>query len=688
LATAWPLAAPWALWAQELIYREDFNTDGEKEGRYSTYGRGNSKTNDGPAYWDHSSLLGNVGTNNKALARRAGILWSHDIDPLVWTEDALAIFDATVDWTMSGKKSANIYMTPSVGSLSDDFIVQRLTEMGHTVTELLGSDPLPGKDVADLIIHSSAGAIDPPTKFNSSEVPLLTYNNDNHDDVALTTIGAVQTLQPTVDIIDATHPAAGGKTGAIQWTHSPQSLHTLGPVVAPKGKVVASYTVTTPATLTSLAQVDDMISGKLQSKQATHLISSADLADGSSGRWPFDIQVPTQGDNLLNDYAIVGTGKFNAGQGGEFSFALSGDDGGRLRIDLNKDGLFTNADNIIVDDAVHGTTDVYADLTLPAGEFDFQWVGFQRDGGAGWELSYSEGLGNREVVGYDGGWEALGDLDGPWGSLKLNAPISVTSYDLDAPATTETRAAVFVVEAGEELLGGSITGFEGSGFWAGADMNEGTIADGCCTTVDEARSLTLRPVDVTGKDNVKLTVALAATVLDFENSDFLKISIDPDGDGPLDFQTLTNFIGTPLKSLSDGITELGTEFKDVTFDVPAGATDLVVKFDTQSTFYNEIVAFDNIRITSGLVTLLTGDFNGDKKVDLSDFGILKENFGTGTTLAQGDANGDAKIDLTDFGILKENFGKTAPAAVPEPSTLVLAGLAALLGTCLVRRRRS
>jgi hypothetical protein len=44
-------------------------------------------------------------------------------------------------------------------------------------------------------------------------------------------------------------------------------------------------------------------------------------------------------------------------------------------------------------------------------------------------------------------------------------------------------------------------------------------------------------------------------------------------------------------------------------------------------------------------------------------------------------NGDAKIDLTDFGILKENFGKTAGAAVPEPSTLLLltiGGLAALI----------
>jgi hypothetical protein len=82
---------------------------------------------------------------------------------------------------------------------------------------------------------------------------------------------------------------------------------------------------------------------------------------------------------------------------------------------------------------------------------------------------------------------------------------------------------------------------------------------------------------------------------------------------------------------------------------------------------------------------LAGDANGDGKVDLADFGILKANFGAGSTKAQGDFNGDAKVDLTDFGILQDNFGKSGQAAVPEPSTFALLTVGALVSG--IRRSR-
>jgi hypothetical protein len=81
-----------------------------------------------------------------------------------------------------------------------------------------------------------------------------------------------------------------------------------------------------------------------------------------------------------------------------------------------------------------------------------------------------------------------------------------------------------------------------------------------------------------------------------------------------------------------------------------------------------------------------GDIDGDGKVDLVDFNILKDNFGTGTTPGQGDLDGDGKVDLADFDILKNNFGKGGATEVPEPSSWLLAAWGAL-AWLVVRRRR-
>jgi hypothetical protein len=68
-----------------------------------------------------------------------------------------------------------------------------------------------------------------------------------------------------------------------------------------------------------------------------------------------------------------------------------------------------------------------------------------------------------------------------------------------------------------------------------------------------------------------------------------------------------------------------------------------------------------------------GDATGDGRIDIADFGTLKDGFGQPTTPYQnGDVTGNLTVDMADFGILKQNFGwKQEAAVVPEPSAFAL-----------------
>ncbi len=71
-------------------------------------------------------------------------------------------------------------------------------------------------------------------------------------------------------------------------------------------------------------------------------------------------------------------------------------------------------------------------------------------------------------------------------------------------------------------------------------------------------------------------------------------------------------------------------------------------------------------VASSPAAPLAGDANGDRRVDLDDFAILKLNFGmaAGATWDHGDFDDDGDVDLDDFAILKQNFGAVAPTGRP------------------------
>ncbi|MEM6330349.1 MAG: trypsin-like serine protease [Planctomycetota bacterium] len=86
-----------------------------------------------------------------------------------------------------------------------------------------------------------------------------------------------------------------------------------------------------------------------------------------------------------------------------------------------------------------------------------------------------------------------------------------------------------------------------------------------------------------------------------------------------------------------------------------------------------------------------GDFNGDGVVDGADYAYWRNNLGGDESLLNGNGDGLGNIGLGDLIIWRAGFGggqePGAVAAAPEPSAVLLATLASVLGISAVRRPR-
>ena len=94
-------------------------------------------------------------------------------------------------------------------------------------------------------------------------------------------------------------------------------------------------------------------------------------------------------------------------------------------------------------------------------------------------------------------------------------------------------------------------------------------------------------------------------------------------------------------------------------------------------------------------TVVTGDYNGDGKVDAGDYTVWRDTFGKPVPQGTGaDGNNNSQIDPGDYTIWKNNFGNpgsgggqlASESQVPEPSTLLLAAVVLGWGASFQRRR--
>lgn len=669
--------------AEEILFQEDFNTDGEGT-RYTSAGRFVSETDDhtangvsvdqvGPVYWGHSSEISLVGVPGPTAARRAVISWYHELTADDVTQDAFEMIDATIAWLTEDKANLRVLFSPAPMGDGDTLLVERLTANGATVT---GDDieaPLPAASDYDLVIHSSQGA--QPSRFTNFPVPYLTFNGPDHDDELVGTIG----LSETKDIGEITvaapeHPAAGGKTGSFRFFAGEARVDFPGTGVPDGSTVVATYPIVDIPPVTSLADFPSLISGAVETVVDEGTIPAADLESGESGAFS-----GVGGDNPvpgtpLGSFATVATGSFTVKEPGTYGFALWVAGGAQLRIDADGNGLDEN-DPILVQDQplmeeglLVGTT-TYGDVTfLSSGSHAFEWLAYSPNATFGAEIFFTfvAGADQRDPVDNQEKWAPLADWEGNGIDvlpINLDGDIAVTKYEQPSQIIEERPLIVAINgpdEGGQVFGGGAFIDFEGDGYFAGAALNK-------FNTEADPKTVTLNSVDLTGETDLKLKVLLAATTLDFETSDYLDIKIDPDGSGT--FQDLIHFTAPSGndKFFSDGTTDLNIAFQEVTYDLPDGITNLTIRIESLTTWWNEVVAIDDIRVVKEVpdpiepslppldLLVLGADDTGETGADAQVLAFLREQFGA-EQIRYANSGATTGEESADVIIMSSTFG--------------------------------
>ena len=92
-------------------------------------------------------------------------------------------------------------------------------------------------------------------------------------------------------------------------------------------------------------------------------------------------------------------------------------------------------------------------------------------------------------------------------------------------------------------------------------------------------------------------------------------------------------------------------------------------------------------------TGLSGDYNGDQKVDAADYVVWRNTVGQSGIGLPADGSGNGSVDDADYLVWRKRFGTAGPANgfashVPEPCSSVIAAVAMLRMVCARKSRGS
>ncbi len=166
-----------------------------------------------------------------------------------------------------------------------------------------------------------------------------------------------------------------------------------GDISAATGWNSETYKRTGNAIINNLATADDAINnGVLVGAGVASVVNylNRDINnngnDGNFGNGLEPFGIPLDAD----DFAVRSTGFLQITEAGLFQFRNNTDDGSRLRIDLNGDGVFGSGETVILDDVLSGPHNAdSAILALAEGQYFIEHVWFERGGGAEGELAIS-----------------------------------------------------------------------------------------------------------------------------------------------------------------------------------------------------------------------------------------------------------------------------------------------------------